>query len=520
VSPRLKEEVTSMKLIFRAFLLLLLVPVLSYSNSLTSNIELDHPLIIANKSNVVYAVIELNASTVEREMKRPKLNLSLVLDRSGSMADKGKMEYAKEAAKSLVGFLDYRDILSIVEYDDSISVLWPASPVELPHIVKSRIDELYPRGSTNLSGGMMKGADEVEKNLNSDSLNRVILLSDGLANRGIINPQEIKKIVQKIKASGVRISTMGLGLDYNEDLMLDIAENGGGNYYFIESPKQMKRIFEQELNTLFTTVAKDIKISFTFSPKVKNIEVFGYQAKQKQNKIDIDVENLYSGEKRTILIRMEIDPESKQKFDLGDLNIDYFDIEEKKQNSSKKSIELETTEDKSLYDKSVNNKIKSEALLIEADKKHEEYIKMYEAGNVKEAVKNIENLEKELMNQNSSLNNVELSKKIEALKMESNEIEEAEENFEQKQIYLKKSKQRVNSGKKGQRSKYIQQQGMQGYDVELLQEALQKAGFYTGDIDGIFTEEVKKAVIEFQNSNNLKPDGVAGPATLKKLEIY
>ena len=184
------------------------------------------------------------------------------------------------------------------------------------------------------------------------------------------------------------------------------------------------------------------------------------------------------------------------------------------------NLSVTTTTDEALYKKSTNKEIESEALLIEADKKHEEYIKLYEQGNKEDAIENIKILEKELLDKNSSLNNVELSKKIEALKMESEEIEAADESFDQRQIYLKKSKQRFYGGKKGQRSKYIQQQGMQGYDIEVLQEALQKAGFYNGDIDGMFTEEVKEAVIEFQQSKGLTPDGIAGPATLKALGIY
>lgn len=504
------------------FTFLFLVSGASFADSLSADIQLNHPIIVANEKSIIYAVIKLDAITVKEDemMKRPQLNLSLVLDRSGSMSDKGKMEYSIEASKSLIDFLDTSDILSIVEYDDQISVLWPASPMESPNIAKRRIEELYPRGSTNLTGGMLKGVKEVNKNKNSDKLNRVILLSDGLANMGITNPIQIKELVQEAKSSGVRISTMGLGLDYNEDLMLSIAEHGGGNYYFIENPRQMQRIFEQEINTLFTTVAKDIKVTLDFPNSIKSIETFGYVSSIKNNQLSVDIENLYSGESRTILLRMELDPQSDEEFTLGKLNINYFDIEKNNKSEIKNNITAKTTINIEDYKKAINQKVEAEAILIEADKKHEEYIKMYEKGDKENAIKNIKNLEKELNNRNASIGNIEVSKKIEALKMESEEIEAAEESSDQKQIYLKKSKQRFYGGKKGQRSKYIQQEGMQGYDVELLQEALRKFGFYKGEINGIFNDDVKNAVIDFQTSNGLTADGIAGPATLKALGIY
>ena len=109
---------------------------------------------------------------------------------------------------------------------------------------------------------------------------------------------------------------------------------------------------------------------------------------------------------------------------------------------------------------------------------------------------------------------------LEALKMEAREIEEAEKSEQQRATYLKRSKQRSYEAKKGKRGKYILQQEMSGYEVERLQEVLMHEGFYRGLIDGIFSPEVTKAVKAFQRKQNLTPDGIVGPLTLKALGIY
>ena len=115
----------------------------------------------------------------------------------------------------------------------------------------------------------MKGVEEIIKNLGENFINRVLLLSDGLANRGITNPIEIKRLVRESKGKGVHISAMGLGLQYDEDLMQAIAECGGGNYYYIENHTHMARIFQQEMSILFSTVAKEITVKLIAGENVK-----------------------------------------------------------------------------------------------------------------------------------------------------------------------------------------------------------------------------------------------------------
>ncbi|MFO0007257.1 MAG: hypothetical protein ACK559_39695, partial [bacterium] len=94
-------------------------------------------------------------------------------------------------------------------------------------------------------------------------------MSDGLANTGITEPREIAELVRTARRKGIRISALGLGRDYDEDLMQAIAENGGGRYHYIEHPSQMARIFQDELGTMFETCAQDVDLEFAGSTRIR-----------------------------------------------------------------------------------------------------------------------------------------------------------------------------------------------------------------------------------------------------------
>ncbi|UCH92945.1 MAG: VWA domain-containing protein [Candidatus Aminicenantes bacterium] len=514
------------KLKTKLFILILSFFVLPVNHSLANSVEpvveIDHPVVMNKELTPIYALVQFKVAKIKEdpEKPRPSLNLALVIDRSGSMGERGKLVYAKKAAGILVDNLKATDLLAVVEYDDRITVLWPKSPVESPEMIKKQINLLFPRGSTNLTGGMMKGVDEVLKKIDKNSLNRVILLSDGLANRGITNPVEIKDLVREAKRKGVYISTMGLGANYDEDLLQAIAENAASNYYYIESPTQMNRIFQQEMSILFTTVAKDVKMTYVMSKDVKKIDVFGFPFKQEENELEIEQEDFYSGESRALLLRMNIEPQKPGKMSLGNLNLSYKDITDNKAKTIEKDIFVTVIEDAEKVKQGINKKVVAEAALLESEKEHEDYVRLYEKGKMQESLKRIKDLIQKLKDKNSTLGDVRISKKIEALEMETEEMKQAEKNRLNRAVYLKKSKQRFYKAKKGKRGKYILQEGDEGIEVERLQMVLLSHGLYNGPVDGKFTAQLTEAVKKFQEKNNLKPDGIVGPATMKALGLY
>lgn len=487
-----------------------------------TKIQLDRNTIMAGEKRPAYILLTFTVPEKPEEERadRPQMNLALVLDRSGSMEDRGKMEYAKQAAKTIVDLLEPTDTLAIVEYDDVVTVLWPATPVESADMIKSQIDTLFPRGSTNLTGGLMGGVEEVKKVMHNEAINRVILMSDGLANQGITDPHEIARLVRETRDAGVSISDIGLGLDYNEDLMMQIAENGGGNYYYVENPSAMERIFRAELSTISDTVAKELLVSIEKTPAISKLEVFGYNTTEEEGTISVPMGSLYAGESRSLVVRMEIDAEELGQLDLGRLNLTFTDVETGDQISQHAELSLLVSDDEAKVAEAVNSDVQAQTTLVEVDQRHEELVRQYESGDLAGAQAGIAQLKEELADKNVAYDNLAIEKKIEALEMESEEMAEADADDESRQQYLKANKARLYQSQKGKRQGYILQLKDKGVEVENLQKALEKEGYYKGDIDGLFSKKLEDAVKAYQKAMQLTVDGVAGPGTLRKLGLY
>jgi Ca-activated chloride channel family protein len=497
--------------------------------AINQEIEIDRPKVVRGYEGPIYILLNYTASTISRdEGERPDLNLGLVLDRSGSMSDAGKIEYLRRAAGMAVDQLRVSDMLSVVEYDDRIGVLWPSGPVESPRTIKRLIDNLEPRGSTDLTGGMMRGVDEVYDTLNSfegeaSPITRVLLLSDGLANHGVTDPHEIRELVRQARLKGVRISTLGLGRDYDEDLMQEIAEYGGGHYYYIEHPNQMSRIFQEELMTLFDTVGRKAKLDLDLNGNVDAIELVSFDQALSPKQDNVDLADFYSGEKRTLVLRIEPDKdafESKGRVDLGGRRIIKKDVEAKRQRKLSVDVKIDVVTKLAEAEAAMNNQVVVETALIETERKQRQAIELYEQGKVEEADQAMGALASDMKTMYASIQDDRLSQKVEALEVEQEQMKEAAAAPAAKAGYLKKSKQRLYQAKSGKRSLYVLQSGDKGLEVEQLQTALKDKGFYNGAIDGQFDDDVKAAVEAFQKDQGLTNDGIAGPATMKALSLY
>ncbi|MBI1807166.1 MAG: VWA domain-containing protein [Ignavibacteria bacterium] len=262
---------------------------------------------IPHRGGTVYMQMELDARNFPLPDRpyRP-MNIAVVLDRSGSMGDERKMDYAKKAVYSLIDRLSTYDYLSIVIYDERIETLFPSQRVTDKSRVKRLVENVYPRGSTNLGGGMEEGFRQIEEHFKRECINRVILLSDGLANQGITDPQELNRIASRYRNQSISLSTLGVGLDYNENLMLGLAEHGGGNYYFVESPSQLASIFERELNGLANVVAQNAHIELVLASGVSVNDVIGCERNYDDGKWIIPVGDIYANDRREFTVELTI----------------------------------------------------------------------------------------------------------------------------------------------------------------------------------------------------------------------
>ena len=492
-----------------------------------TQVLLDQPTVLAGSNNVVYVAVHFEGLGGEggENSARPPLNLALVLDRSGSMSDAGKIDYLKRAAKLAVDRLGENDTLSIVEYDDQITLMRAAARVGDTSEIKRKIDELEPRGSTNLAGGMMRGVEESKAAIRGPAsrdgtITRVILMSDGLANTGVTNPTEIARLVRDAKHDGVRISAIGLGRDYDEDLMQAIAENGGGRYYYVESPTQIARMFQEELSTLFETCASDIELQFRGTAVIKKVEVIGYDDANGTRDAKRALEDVYSGEKRSVLLRLEVAAPSSGRVDLGQLVLSYKTAKTREAKTFTQALSVDVSSDRAAVDRARNADAMVEATLAEAERSHQSQVKLFEQGRRAEAQQNLTAMARDLEAKNRTLKDDRISRKIEALNVENRQMTTAAASPEASAGFLKSSKQRLYQAKQGNRQLYTMKPGDTGVAVEQLQQALQRAGFYKGPIDGKYDDDVKTAVEAYQRTQHATADGVAGAATMDALGLY
>jgi Mg-chelatase subunit ChlD len=255
------------------------------------------------------AVLQIGFTTAEvneRTDLRP-LNLVLVIDKSGSMADDDKMSRVKESLRTMLTKLRPEDIVAIVAFDSSAEVLYPARSIGNGDGVRHAIDCLVPDGSTNLHAGLMLGYAEAKKYFRSGATNRVILLTDGIANTGITTPSFIAQDSLAQNAQGIDLSTIGVGLELNNDLLRTLARSGRGLYHFISDYKDINKVFVNEVQSLISSVAKDVQVRIEYGPGLRLEKIYGYQPAYANGKVSITLDDMNNGLTQVVMARFRTD---------------------------------------------------------------------------------------------------------------------------------------------------------------------------------------------------------------------
>ncbi|HJN15690.1 MAG TPA: VWA domain-containing protein [Armatimonadota bacterium] len=271
----------------------------------------------------IYLRLEFAAGKFETEERSP-LNVAIVLDRSGSMSGE-KLEQAKLAAIRIVEGLEPTDRLSFVVYDDTINTPIPNTFCKKPKDIIKTIEQIADGGSTNLGGGLQEGYKQGRKALDADYVNRVILLSDGLANEGETRAEVLAKWAKQEYARDLSTSTIGIGTDYDAKLMEQIAVAGNGGYYYVQTPESINDIIAREFSSLFTTVAEGTKLSLRLAEGVKLESIYGYEVEEKDGAHIVDIPTLRSVDRKFVIAKLTLPAFEAGKHKIADAAVNYED---------------------------------------------------------------------------------------------------------------------------------------------------------------------------------------------------
>jgi Ca-activated chloride channel family protein len=252
----------------------------------------------------IWLQVGLQAREAGRLVRTP-LNLALVLDTSGSMGEPGKISYLRQSLIVFLETLEADDIVSIVTYDTSARVIHPASFVGDKHWIEEAVMQIQPGGQTNLHAGMMLGFEQVDQQFDVRRNNRVLLLTDGIANVGITNPVRIAENALEFNEKGIHLSTIGLGIDMNDELLSELAQQGHGAYHFVDSAQEMEKVFLEEVEGLVERVANDVQILIEPAPGFSLREVTGYEGIPPAEGVKVPMQDMGAGDSQVLLARLD-----------------------------------------------------------------------------------------------------------------------------------------------------------------------------------------------------------------------
>ena len=213
------------------------------------------------------------------ERRRQDLNLTFVIDVSGSMKEQGKLDTVKDSLAVLVEELDRFDTVSIVSYNTDARVVLDPTPGDEKDDILDAIDDLRAGGSTNAEAGLLLGYDLADEAFVRDTVNRVVLLSDGVANVGNTGPEAILDEIGDRARDGIDLVTIGVGIaTYNDVLLEQLADQGDGWYAYVDTYDEAGRLFQDRLTTSLETIARDMKVQVEFDPDlVEEYRLMGFE---------------------------------------------------------------------------------------------------------------------------------------------------------------------------------------------------------------------------------------------------
>ncbi len=388
-------------------------------------VEVDRSVLPAGTRSSAVLKITLEAPDAPPESERTPVNLCIVLDRSGSMGG-SKIEYAREAAIEAIRRLQPGDVVSLVTYDSQIETVIPAQHPRNIEWMEEQVRKITPRGMTALFGGVSQGAAELRKHQDGNYVHRMILLSDGIANVGPSQPADLARLGASLQKENIQVSTVGVGMDYNEDLMARLADQAGGNVYFVEHSKDLPRILTAELGEAQQVVARKVVIELTLPEGILPVRIIGRDGRISDNRIEVPMHHLQGGQSRYALVEVKVPSQpADASIELGRARAVYEDIATQKQVSTgEERVAVTFSEQTAAVESSVNRAVKIEYMVNVMALTQEDAIRLNDEGRPGEAAARLRDAAQEYLRVGDQFDDEEMRRRAQEIDAQADVISE------------------------------------------------------------------------------------------------
>jgi len=345
--------------------------------------DLGQGVLSAGKPGTVYLRLSLKSLAAAKHEHRTPINAAIVIDRSGSMSGE-RIAAAKDGARVALKRLSGTDKIALVAYNHGVDVLSPAAPLSESHDrLTEAIDAIHADGTTALYAGVAEGGHQVETYLSEKSVNRVVLLSDGLANVGPSRPSDLAELGRRLAAKGITVSTIGLGLDYNEDLMQRLAAASDGNHVFVERSSDLAEIFDREFGDALSVSARDITITIEckagFTPK----RILGRDGSIEGSKVTLKLNQLQAENERYVVVELAAaDAHGEGASDVADVRVTYTDLDNGKTAEAEAKPSVRFSSNAKEVDDSLNKPVMSQVTRQIATEQSEKAVELRDKGDI------------------------------------------------------------------------------------------------------------------------------------------
>ncbi|MCC6154729.1 MAG: VWA domain-containing protein [Candidatus Hydrogenedentes bacterium] len=381
---------------------------------------LANPVMLAGAKSPNYLRVAVTGEKLPDSTPRVPLNVSIVIDRSGSMQGE-KIEAAKRAAKSAIERLRPNDTVSVIAYETSVNIVQPAIRIDdnsdkaatTRHQILSAIDTITATGNTALFAGVSMGAGEIRKesNLRGGRVNRIVLLSDGLANVGPSSPGELAELGTSLGREGICVTTLGLGLDYNEDLMSKLASASDGNHMFIDSVEALNRAYAMEFGDAMTVVARNVNVRIQCASAVRPVRAMGREAIVDGSSIQMSLGDISVGRTKYCLIELDvplIEPEGEHV--AAEAEVSYLAATTNESKTTRSVVRLRHSRSQAEVEHQTNKEVMVATVQQIAAERNELALRLRDAGKIEEARQELESNAAYLYSNSETFNSEQLRK--------------------------------------------------------------------------------------------------------------